>query len=165
MWNALGNCYSKLNKVNESTKSYERADQCKDKECIALHSLAKLYDLMGEKKKAAQCFEKNYQRKDEDTVFDKEWAESVLYVALFEFGRQNYETASELARRLIDFNGSERDQANSLLIEINVIQNQQQKGHPFDTPNNQIFSSNQVFVSTNLNGQPNTSNSHLNQFF
>lgn len=119
--NIQGNCYHKLDKVVESSKCYERADQCKDKECIALHSLAKLYDLMGNKKKASECFEKNYIRKDEEQINDKEWAESILNVSLYHFSHQNYEQASELARRLIDFGGPERDQANSLLIEINKI--------------------------------------------
>jgi anaphase-promoting complex subunit 8 len=37
MWNALGNCYEKIDKKNEAAKCFERAEACKDKECIALH--------------------------------------------------------------------------------------------------------------------------------
>lgn len=34
MWNAMGNCYDKIDKRSESAKCYERAEACKDKECI-----------------------------------------------------------------------------------------------------------------------------------
>jgi len=32
MWNAMGNCYDKMDKKHEATKCYERAENCKDKE-------------------------------------------------------------------------------------------------------------------------------------
>ena len=159
----IGGCYNKLDKTQESTKSYERADSCKDKECIALHSLAKLYDLIEDKAKAASLFQKNYERKQEDQIFDKEWAESILYVSIYYFQLQDYETSSELARKLIDFNGPERDQANSLLIEINRCVNSHNhlNDHNYHTPNNNHilnqFASNQVYVSNNI--LKNTSNS------
>ena len=34
MWNAMANCYDKMDKKNESAKCYERAENCKDKECM-----------------------------------------------------------------------------------------------------------------------------------
>ena len=33
MWNAMGNCYEKMDKKNEAVRCYERAESCKDKEC------------------------------------------------------------------------------------------------------------------------------------
>jgi anaphase-promoting complex subunit 8 len=36
MWNAMGNCYDKMEKKNESAKCYQRAEIGKDKEGIAL---------------------------------------------------------------------------------------------------------------------------------
>ena len=65
MWNAMGQCYAKLQKPNEAQKCYERAESGKDKEGIALHQLGKLYDLMGFESKAVNCFEENLKRKDE----------------------------------------------------------------------------------------------------
>lgn len=47
MWNAMGNCYEKLGKKNEATRCYERAENGKDKEGIALFQMGKLYDAMG----------------------------------------------------------------------------------------------------------------------
>ena len=32
MWNAMGNCYEKMEKKNEAAKCYERAENGKDKE-------------------------------------------------------------------------------------------------------------------------------------
>ena len=47
MWNAMGNQYDKIEKKNEASKCYERAERCKDKEGIALLSLAKVYHILG----------------------------------------------------------------------------------------------------------------------
>jgi hypothetical protein len=33
-WNALGTCFDKIDKKNEAIKCYEKAESCKDKECI-----------------------------------------------------------------------------------------------------------------------------------
>ena len=30
----MGECFKKIGKINESIKCYERAESCKDKECI-----------------------------------------------------------------------------------------------------------------------------------
>ncbi len=35
MWNAMGNCFEKMEKKNEASKCYERAENCKDKEGIS----------------------------------------------------------------------------------------------------------------------------------
>jgi anaphase-promoting complex subunit 8 len=43
MWNAMGNCYDKMDRKEEAAKCLERAARFKDKEGIALHKLAKLY--------------------------------------------------------------------------------------------------------------------------
>jgi anaphase-promoting complex subunit 8 len=40
MWNALGNCYEKMDRREEAAKCHERAERFKDKEGIALHKLA-----------------------------------------------------------------------------------------------------------------------------
>jgi len=52
MWNAMGNCYEKLGKKNEATRCYERAENGKDKEGIALFQMGKLYDAMGFQERA-----------------------------------------------------------------------------------------------------------------
>jgi hypothetical protein len=37
MWNAMGQCYQKMQKHNEAQKCYERAENGKDKEGILLY--------------------------------------------------------------------------------------------------------------------------------
>lgn len=37
MHNAMGQCYDKMDKKNEAAKCYERAENGKDKEGLALH--------------------------------------------------------------------------------------------------------------------------------
>jgi anaphase-promoting complex subunit 8 len=64
MWNAMGNCYEKMDRKAEAIKCHERAERFKDKEGIALHKLAKLYIQMSEMDKAAICFKENLKRKD-----------------------------------------------------------------------------------------------------
>jgi anaphase-promoting complex subunit 8 len=68
MWNAMGNCYEKMDKKEEAIKCHERAERFKDKEGIALHKLAKLYILIGDREKAAICFKENLKRKDIEAV-------------------------------------------------------------------------------------------------
>jgi len=47
MWAAMGGCYEKMGRKEESVKCLEKAERYNDKEGIALHKLAKLYILMG----------------------------------------------------------------------------------------------------------------------
>lgn len=42
MWNAMGNCYDKMDKKLEATKCYERAESCKDKEGKLIENLKKI---------------------------------------------------------------------------------------------------------------------------
>ena len=68
MFTALGMTYEKLDKKVEAIKCYEKAIVFKDKEGIALYRMAKLYDEMGEKDKAAVCFEKNLTKNFEGSL-------------------------------------------------------------------------------------------------
>lgn len=120
MWNAVGNCYEKMDKKQESVKCFERAEHCKDKEGIALHMLAKLYAQIGYQNKALLCFQLHLSRKDADSVVDKETAECLLYLASHYKDQPNMEDKALLyARRLLDFNGPERDKANQIISSIN----------------------------------------------
>ncbi|KAL4478389.1 hypothetical protein ABPG74_006624 [Tetrahymena malaccensis] len=126
MWNAMGNCYEKLNKKNEATRCYERAENGKDKEGIALFQMGKLYYLEGFEERAIQCFEENLKRKDEEETVDKELGECLLMLANHHKKKLNFEKAHFYARRLLDINGAERDEANQIIHEINQMMNQQQ---------------------------------------
>ena len=86
-----------------------------------MHQLAKLYSIIGLENKAVSCFEENLKRKDEEQIIDKELGETLLYLAKFYKRNKNYEKAIHYARRLYDFSGPERDEANSLIYEINSL--------------------------------------------
>ena len=88
---------------------------------IALHQLAKLYSRIGLENKAVSCFEESLRRKDEGQVIDKELGETLLYLAKYYKKARNFEKAIHYARRLYDFSGPERDEANNLIYEINSL--------------------------------------------
>lgn len=111
MWNAMGNCYEKMDKKTEAARCYERAEHGKDKEGIALHQLGKLYEIIGFEQKAVSCFEENLRRKDDEQIVDKEQGECLLFLAKYYKKNPTYENlekALTYSRRLYDFNGPER---------------------------------------------------------
>ena len=61
------------------------------------------------------------KRKDEEQIIDKELGETLLYLAKYYKKAKNFEKAIHYARRLYDFSGPERDEANSLIYEINTL--------------------------------------------
>jgi anaphase-promoting complex subunit 8 len=87
---------------------------------------------MGNEAKAVSCFEENLRRKDEEQILDKELGECLLYLSKYYKMKGNTEKSLIYARRLFDFNGPERDEANSILYEINknVANTMNQGGSP-----------------------------------
>lgn len=83
--------------------------------------MAKLYSIIGLENKAVSCFEESLRRKDEEQIIDKELGETLLYLAKYYKKSKNFEKAIHYARRLYDFSGPERDEANSLIYEINSL--------------------------------------------
>mgnify|MGYP003352066314 CR=1 FL=1 len=69
---------------------------------------AKLYDLMGYEDKAVKCFEENLIRKGEEGTIDREQSECLLYLAKHYKKAGNFDKAMNYARRLFDFNTTER---------------------------------------------------------
>lgn len=161
MWNAMGNCYEKLNKKNEATRCYERAENGKDKEgmnrqfvcvlfddesfCfsegIALFQMGKLYDLMGFEERAIQCFEENLKRKDDEMVIDKELGECLMILANHYKKKANIDRALYFARRLQDMNGPERYllTLSSQLTHAPHFISSSQRRSEYDHPRDQRF--------------------------
>lgn len=71
--------------------------------------------------KAVHAFESNLRRKEEEQVNDKEMGECLLYLARYYKKMGKIEKAVELARRLSDLQGVEKDEANKLLQELNLL--------------------------------------------
>jgi anaphase-promoting complex subunit 8 len=121
MWSAMASCYDRMDKKVETKKCLERAENCKDREGIALHKLGRLYSLLGNQAKAIEAFTENLRRKDELRVIDKELSECLIFLARHYKETNCLEQALLFARRLYDFQGHEREEASSLLHEINTL--------------------------------------------
>ncbi len=121
MWNALGNCYKKLDKEFASSKCLEKALVFKDHEGISLFQLGKIYDLLGFEQKAVQSFERNLIKKDEKHQVDKEFGETLLYLAMHYKNIGDNDQAIQYANRLMNFNGIEKEEAQHLIFEINNL--------------------------------------------
>lgn len=79
----MGGCYEKMEKKQEASKCYERAERYCDKEGIALHKLAKLYISMDQIDKAAICFKENLKRKDSEEQESAETLEALMFLAKY----------------------------------------------------------------------------------
>ena len=121
MWNAMGNCYEKMDRKEEAVKCHERAERFKDKEGIALHKLAQLFISMGESHKAATCFIENLKRKDHEQVECSEIQDAVMYLAKYYKALGRFDESLSYCRRLQDYSGTYREEAMSLIREINSI--------------------------------------------
>ena len=121
MFTALGMTYEKLDKKVEAIKCYEKAIVFKDKEGIALYRMAKLYDEMGEKDKAAVCFEKNLTKNFEGNIDGESMIESCLYLGKYYKEKSLYDKAYNILMKLKDYEGSEKDEIHSLIKEINNL--------------------------------------------
>ena len=82
--------------------------------------MGKLYNIMGPEfeLKAVDAFEQNLKRKDDEQIVDKEVGECLLFLATYYKKVGDRERAIELARRLSDLQGIEKDEANKLLQEL-----------------------------------------------
>jgi anaphase-promoting complex subunit 8 len=110
-----------MGKQNEAVKCTERVERVKDKESIALHKLARLYAQMGDIQKAAICFEENLARKDQENIESSETIEAYLFLAKYYKDKGDFNKALDCARPLQDYSGTEREEANKLIREINSL--------------------------------------------
>jgi lipopolysaccharide biosynthesis regulator YciM len=85
--------------------------------------MGKLYHAMGPayEQKAVHAFELNLRRKEEEMVNDKELGECLLYLSRYYKKVGEIDKAIDLARRLSDLQGVEKDEANKLLQELNLV--------------------------------------------
>lgn len=121
MWNAVGSCYQKNNKPIEATKCFEKAEGLRDAEGISLFQLGKLYDLVGNKQKAVLCYDKNFEKRKSQQIFDKEAAESIFYLTNYYKSIRDIEKAIHYANFLLDFNGAERQEGLNILDQLSAI--------------------------------------------
>lgn len=121
MWNAVSSCYNKNGKYLEATKCFEKAAGLKDNEGISIFQLGKLYDLLGNKKKAVACYEIDFERRKNQSQMDKESAEALFYMTNYYKNVGDYEKARMYARYLLDFNGPERQEGLNLIDQLSNL--------------------------------------------
>lgn len=121
MWNALASVYNKIDKPHEAVKCSERAENYKDDERIALFSLAKLYDALGMSEKAVCCFVENLNRIEGSSTLESDLGQTLLYLINY-YSPRDRMRALEYAQRLYDTNGVEREQAQSIIHELNQME-------------------------------------------
>jgi len=76
---------------------------------------------MGDKKKAAICYEENLTRRDNEGVESSETIEAYLYLARYNMEIGELKKAEEYAKPLEDYSGTEREEANRIIREINQL--------------------------------------------
>jgi len=76
---------------------------------------------MNDAEKAAICYTESLKRKDCESTTNADTAEAVIYLAKYYKVKGNLDEAVKYARRLHDFNGAEREEANSLIREMEAI--------------------------------------------
>ena len=89
--------------------------------------MAKLYDEMGDRDKAAVCFEQNLTKNVEGNIDGESMIESCLYLSKYYKEKTMYDKAYNILLKLKDYEGSEKDEIHSLLKEINNLRSNNNK--------------------------------------
>jgi anaphase-promoting complex subunit 8 len=141
MWCSIGQVLVHLGRQKDAIRAYERALQLDDAEGVATLKLAHLYNELNLSDKAAACYARHLQLRYVASqgpgkataisdlpplevllphiVVQEPEAEALLYLAQYHTREAgDYETASVLASRLLEYPGPEKEQAKALLREI-----------------------------------------------
>lgn len=121
MWNAIGSCYEKMNKPVECARCLEKSEGLLDQEGISLFQLGKVYDLLGLRAKAVQCFQENAAKKEKLKVFDKELSDALVYLVEHYKAVGAVERAEEFANKLLDFPGFPKEEAHNIIYELSNL--------------------------------------------
>ncbi|GJQ12348.1 hypothetical protein GpartN1_g4139.t1 [Galdieria partita] len=128
MWCAMGLCLEEFGKYQDALTCYERALKCDDREVVVFRRIAHLYDQIGDSEKAYTFYLKELERREEEEeegLDSLETAEAFLFLARYSIAKGRLDDAENYCSRLVDFPGTERDQAKDLLKEIERRREQQ----------------------------------------
>lgn len=118
MWCAMGLCLEESGKHQDALACYERALKCEDREVVVFRRIAHLYNQMGDQEKAFAFYSKELEHRAEDGLDDADSAEALLFLARYCISKGRLEQAEYYCSRLMDFPGTERDQAKDFVREI-----------------------------------------------
>lgn len=160
MWCAMAESYERLGRIEDAIKCYLRAEGNQDREGIALNKLAKLYKKMEDHKMAALYYKKVLERTEESdgsecteagTEVGPDVVEALLYLAEYCKNDQNYEESVSYCNRLLDIGGPIREDAKSLLMEIEQLKKHKSSMNDasiVDTSPIQLEQSSELFLSS-----------------
>eukprot|EP01006_Ploeotia_vitrea_P011532 TRINITY_DN30710_c0_g1_i1.p1 TRINITY_DN30710_c0_g1~~TRINITY_DN30710_c0_g1_i1.p1 ORF type:complete len:551 (+),score=45.36 TRINITY_DN30710_c0_g1_i1:95-1747(+) len=125
MWSAMGGCYEQLQRKLEGIKCYQRAVANGDPEGVATSKLAQLYESLGLMHKAAKCYLKFKPLQNSDEASEQECS-ALLFLVNYYKNEKCYDEAEQYCRRLLDQQGTLREQAKALQRELHHLRSQNQ---------------------------------------
>eukprot|EP00400_MALV-I_sp_L67-5_P000138 gene138-456_t len=125
VWCAMAGCHEALGQPVEALKCYEKGHGYGDRESLALPRLAKLYSRLPGKENR-NCAAKSYQQLM--TIEQRPGAaqtpycvEAMVFLMHFHYKKEDFEASRELALKVLDCGGSEKDNAKAILRNIRNI--------------------------------------------
>eukprot|EP00871_Galdieria_phlegrea_P004177 jgi/Galph1/4760/GphlegSOOS_G3450.1 len=118
MWCAMGLCFEEIGQLQDALILYQRALKYEDREGTVLKRLAHLHHQMGNLEEAYVYYLKDLQRRDEEDTEGAESAEALLFISRYLISKGQLDEAESYCSRLLDFSGTERDEAKDLLKVI-----------------------------------------------
>jgi anaphase-promoting complex subunit 8 len=115
-------CYEsrQLERTDAALRCYRRALANEDAEGIALARLAKLHERLGQLDEAASFYERNLARMDAEGVAGAELSDTLQFLARRAKAAGEWDKATELFNRLLDFGGPLKETAKASLREIEL---------------------------------------------
>lgn len=121
MWTAMGAQYESLERISESIKCYEKAENHLDPQGIALYKLAKLYKKLNDSPKESFYWQKFLTFRDEQGIEGDDLVEALLNLATYCKQIGKYQDAEKYCTRLLDYEKREKEEAKSILREIHQL--------------------------------------------
>ncbi|KAF9198947.1 Anaphase-promoting complex subunit 23 [Haplosporangium sp. Z 27] len=122
IWCAMAECYEYLDQDLAAIKCYTRALLGSDQEKMALKKLPKLYKKIGDVEAAAHYFRKSLEQLREEQSESEDTSEACIFLALYERGKGNLQSASEFATEAMQCSSEQhQEDAKALLRELRSV--------------------------------------------
>lgn len=135
MWCSVGLCLVALGRTSDAIRAYERAVSQDDTEGIATQKLASLYRQENRDEEAAQCYLRHLESRYmvtnkapslstslddiiQGVLVEASEAEALIFLASYYKSNGEYDTASLMCSRLVDYPGPEKEQAKGILRDL-----------------------------------------------
>jgi anaphase-promoting complex subunit 8 len=127
MWCAVGQTLEELTRLPDAVRAYERANECDDREGVALAKLAALYERMARESPAQQVeyigmaahyHALNLARRDDEGMGGAETSSALRFLATHAVKEARWTDAEGLCVRLLEYPGMSQDVAKQLMRDI-----------------------------------------------